>query len=163
VERRCEVGELPHENTVAAFRFSPNGSYIVTAGSRSSARLWKVSSAEELVRFSHDSDINDVAFSDDGRYVATGSNDHTARVWEVPGAQEVALLPHPDSVYRVAFSPNRRQLATASWDRVVRLWRWQQQDLLAEACAGVRRNLTAEEWQRHLGEEPYRKTFNESQ
>ncbi len=158
VDARREVLERPHNENIAALAFSPNNEYLATAGIRRDARLWKLPAGEEAVRFSHDGDINCIAFSPDGRYVVTGSNDHTARVWEVPSAREVAILPHPDSVYRVVFNPNSELLATASWDRVVRVWRWRPEDLLTEACARVRRNLTPEEWRRHLGDLPYRKT-----
>jgi hypothetical protein len=50
------------------------------------------------------------------------------------------------------------KLATASWDKTARVWLWRPKDLIADVCARLPRNLTAEEWKQYLGEEPYRKT-----
>jgi hypothetical protein len=38
------------------------------------------------------------------------------------------------------------------------VWLVWPEDLIAEACARLTRNLTQEEWERYLGDEPYRKT-----
>jgi hypothetical protein len=37
-------------------------------------------------------------------------------------------------------------------------WTWRTEALIAEACARLPRNLTVEEWQRFLGDEPFRTT-----
>jgi hypothetical protein len=35
---------------------------------------------------------------------------------------------------------------------------WRAEDLIAEACARLDRNLTDAEWRQYLSDEPYRKT-----
>jgi len=41
---------------------------------------------------------------------------------------------------------------------MARVWLWRPEDLIAEACARLPRNLTREEWQQYIGDEPYRPT-----
>ena len=48
--------------------------------------------------------------------------------------------------------------ASGSYDGTARVWLWRPEDLIAEACARLPRNLTLEEWQRYIGDEPYRPT-----
>lgn len=38
------------------------------------------------------------------------------------------------------------------------VWLWKTDDLQAEACRRLTRNLTEDEWRQYLGDEPYRKT-----
>ena len=72
--------------------------------------------------------------------------------------RQVAWMAHEDWVRAVAFSPDGRYLATGSDDRTARVWLLWPEDLIAEACARLPRNLTREEWQRYVGDEPYRAT-----
>jgi hypothetical protein len=54
---------------------------------------------------------------------------------------------------RLAFSPDGKYLVTGN-----KAWLLWPDDLVAEACARLTRNLSPEEWRQYLGDEPYRKT-----
>ncbi|NIV75610.1 MAG: hypothetical protein GWN37_12445 [Gammaproteobacteria bacterium] len=87
-----------------------------------------------------------------------GGWDRTARVWEATTGKEVARIKHESGVLDVAFSPGGKHLATANPDGTARIWLLWPQDLITEACARLTRNLTEQEWQQFLDNEPYRKT-----
>jgi WD40 repeat protein len=158
-----EPAQLNHDRDVQAVAYSPDGRVLATAATDGVVRLWQPGGDREIARLRHEGGVDALAFSPDGRHLATGSADRTARVWELPGLQEVARLPHPTVVNVVAFSPDGHDLATASGDplapvHTVRLWRWQPADLIAEACRRLDRNLSLDEWRRHVGDDRYRKT-----
>jgi WD40 repeat protein len=147
-----------HTGPVFSAPLSPDVKFVVTASGDNTARVWEAASGEEVARMAHWDWVEAVAFSPDGQWLATGSDDGTARVWEAASGQEVARMAHEDMVFAVAFSPDGQWLATASGDNMARVWLVWPDDLIAESCARLTRNLTLEEWKRYLGDEPYRKT-----
>jgi Trypsin-like peptidase domain/WD domain, G-beta repeat len=156
---RC-LGVLEHGDVVNAVAFSPNGELVATASDDQTAGVWEVSSGKRVARLGHEDWVNAVAFSPDGRLVATASDDRTARVWEVGSSQQLVRLLHEDRVRGVAFSPDGKYLATASGN-MVEIWLWRLEDLIAAVKPKLMRNLTQEEWKQFLGDEPYRKTFED--
>jgi WD40 repeat protein len=79
-------------------------------------------------------------------------------VWDVASGRELARIPHDEGVLDAAFSPDGKYIASGSYDRSARLWLWRAEDLVEEACARLTRNLSAEEWSRYIGVEPFRDT-----
>jgi WD40 repeat protein len=67
-------------------------------------------------------------------------------------------MTHDAEVNAVSFSPDSRLVASGSGDNTVRVHRWRPEDLIAEACSRLTRNLTKGEWRLYLGDEPYQKT-----
>ena len=113
----------------------------------------------EVARMTHDDYVTAVAFSPDGQYVVSGSRDATVRVWEVISGREVARLTHNGSVSDVAFSLDGQYVVNAGASKMARVWWWRPEDLIAEACRRLPRNLTREEWRQYVGPEaPYHAT-----
>jgi hypothetical protein len=109
-------------------------------------------SALPVSRMAHDGEVTSVAFSPDGKYVVPGSVDGTARVWEAGSGKEVARMTHDDLVRSVAFSPDGKYVVSGSVDGTARVWVWQVEDLIANACKVIPRNLTRAEWNLYIGD-----------
>jgi len=113
-----------HSDAVASAAFSPNGQQVVTASKDGTARLWDVTTYQELARFrGHVGGLLCAAFGPNGRLLATAGKDGTARLWDTTTYHELAQLRgHEGWVTKVTFRPDGRQVLTASKDGSARLW-----------------------------------------
>ena len=145
-------------HTAVAFdvAFSPNGTRLATASFDKTAKVWEVTSGQEVrILAGHTDWVYDVAFSPDGPHLATASWDKTAKVWEITTGQEVRTLAgHMDEVWGIAYSPDGRFLATASWDRTVNVHALKIEDLMTLVRRRITRSLRSEECQKYSQQFP---------
>jgi WD40 repeat protein len=111
-----------HTGAVRGVASSPNGKFVVTASSDTTARVWEAATGRGVaVLRGHTAALTGAAFSPNGKFVVTGSADKTARVWEAATGKNVAeLRGHKGWVTCVAFSPNGQFVVTASGNFVLR-------------------------------------------
>ncbi|MBE0669191.1 MAG: hypothetical protein IH588_01265 [Anaerolineales bacterium] len=156
-----EIARMTHENSVTVVAFSPDSKYVVSGGceqlpqscTQGSARIWEAETGKEIARMTHEGDVSSVAFSLDGKYVVSGSADKTARVWEASTGKEIARMTHDGDVSSVVFSPDGKYVVSgSSGDITIRVWIYRPEDLIAEACSRVTRNLTRAEWNQYIGD-----------
>jgi uncharacterized delta-60 repeat protein len=149
-----EIARMTHAGRVWswALAFSPDGKYVVSGSSDRTARVWEAKTGKEIARMTHDGEVKSVAFSPDGKYVVSGSDDHTARIWEVSTSKEIARIIHDARVWSVAFSPDGKYVVSGSDDHTARVSIWRTEDLIADACSRVTRNLTRAEWKEYVGD-----------
>jgi len=148
-----------HDHLANQCMFNHDGTLLASASSDYSARVWSVPSMRlvALLR-GHQDDVEMAAFSPDGTMVATCSRDRTVRVHGIDGRELALLEGHAADVISVVWSPDGQELISSSDDGTVRVWVIASDNLLAQACASVARNLTMAEWQQYLGNQPYRRT-----
>lgn len=117
---------------IITYAFSSDGKYVVSGSEKYAARVWEISTGEEIISLLHgDRYITSLAFSHDNRYVVSGSNDqswrndYTAGVWEIATGTEIARFAHDFSVRSVAISSDSNYLAAGAYDGVdgaVHVW-----------------------------------------
>jgi WD40 repeat protein len=109
---------------VTSVAFSSDGHLALTGSEDKTARMWDVTTGQQLRSFEgHTDEVTSVAFSPDGRFVLTGSGDNTARLWDAATGEQIRSFEgHTDSVNSVAFSPDGRYVLTGSEDKTARLW-----------------------------------------
>jgi WD40 repeat protein len=106
---------LPHQESVRAAAFSPDGTHVLTA-TNFTAQLWSVTGNTDKASYvwAPGAQIYHATLSPDGAYALTASEDHLARLWDVQTGKEVAALPHQRRVSYAAFSRDGKLLLTAS-------------------------------------------------
>lgn len=120
-----------HTLWVNGLALSPDGTLLATAGHDQRAKIWDLTTGEELaVTVLFNGPVHDVAFSPDGNQIAAASLDWTIRVWNLERtaqglelSQGVRLTNPPQgSVNAVVYSPNGELMATAGQDGEIMLW-----------------------------------------
>jgi WD40 repeat protein len=146
------VADLPHEWSLRAMAFSPDGRWLTTVTNEASrdaadpgatalvgstVRVWNVRERRlvTLESLAAHGGISSVAFSEDGRWLAATSED-----------------------YASAGDPETGEGASEDRSTTLRLWQLAPDDLVRTACASLRRNLSNSEWDTFIGTRPRRLT-----
>jgi WD40 repeat protein len=153
-----QIVDLRHQGHVHQALISPTDHYLLTVSQEYGAKIWDIATGLLISYKKHQDTIRAATFSADSAYVATASSDGTAAIWETETDRQLACLKHQGCVHACAFSPDGKYLATVSNDHRVCVWLWRPEDLILEANRHLTRNLSEEEWQLYIGNEPYRKT-----
>jgi WD40 repeat protein len=113
-----------HPDLVSRVAFSPDGKHLATASDDRTARLWDVSTGQQVLEFKgHTDAVLSVAFSPDGALLATAGDDKTARLWdERTGNPLLELKGHTGAVRSVTFSPDGKDIVSGSQDQTVNVW-----------------------------------------
>jgi WD40 repeat protein len=157
-----------HEYAVNSVAFSPDGKTLASGSSDGTIILWDVTNPNLPSQIGmrlpyYSGSVNSVAFSPDGKTLASGSSDGTIILWDItdlnlPSQIGVPLTGHEYAVNSVAFSPDGKTLASGSSDGTIILWDIDIESWKKRLCQIANRNLTKEEWQQYIGDEPYQKT-----
>lgn len=130
VETGEELFHCTHETSTAEgpgawvldVAFSPDREYIATAGRDGTARVWNLTTRQEVVRLKHAAPVEAVAFSPDGATLSTASFDGTARLWDFLSGRERLRAVHPGGAEVVSFSPDASSVASGGLDGSVTVW-----------------------------------------
>ncbi len=154
LQRMCQREELLYsehqpDDPLYAVAYSPNGSFVATAGDAGVVRIWDPRTGRTwAILHGNAARITGVAFSPDGGAVATSGADRSVRLWELPlkmlhdAQSSISLIPflnqavqplelepavtlvnaHLNEASCVAFSPDGRFLVSGGDDGFLRWW-----------------------------------------
>ena len=134
-----------------------------SSGGGCTITLWDLAKRQPLglPLKAHKDSVRSVVFSPDGKTLASGGTSGNILLWDVASRQPLGP-PLPgytaEATLSLAFSPDSRTLAAGGIEGEIILWDLDPASWQARACRIANRNLTREEWQQYLGDEPYRLT-----
>ena len=109
---------------IRAASFSPDGNWLVAAGSTGTIQVWNTKLWIPLNQLrKQKSRVHAVAFSPDGRYLAAASEEQTIVIWDFVKQQvKHVCRGHLDTIYDVIFSPDGERVISASGDKSIKFW-----------------------------------------
>lgn len=138
--------------------FSSHGRTLITPNSDLTVTVWDTRHHTRIKTLTYDDTARTVAAAPDGT-IATGAVEHTAGLWDPRSGTRLATLTGPDGpVTAVAFSPDGHTLAGSSTDGTTTLWHPHPDQVIADICRTLDRNLTHDEWHQFLPQQPYHRT-----
>jgi len=103
--------------------FSPDGAKLLTIAGEKVARIWDISTGDQLISLQgHTGRVTLAKFSSNGLAVLTSAKEDM-RVWDADTGEVLHLLKgHEAQVHSASFSPDGTRIVTASFDSTARVW-----------------------------------------
>jgi WD40 repeat protein/transcriptional regulator with XRE-family HTH domain len=119
-----QLQRLAHPALAWALNFSPDGRYLATSSFDGYARIWDVSTGQEVKRFLHGERerVYGVRFSPDGTLLATAGLKGGVKVWNVATGDVTMEATHESAAGYLRFTPDGRYLISGSVDHTARVW-----------------------------------------
>ncbi len=153
---------IHEDRSLTMLRFSPDGKTLWTIGDpindqARELRVWDAANGRLLARLSHEQNIYKLRRSAQGGVLATQSNG-VIGIWNFVTGKLLGHYSDSEELIDFQLSRDGRRLLTGNRKGQISLALWHDDDLRLDACQRLMRNLSADEWRRYLGSEPYRAT-----
>ncbi len=145
VDGRQRVGRWSHgspTNRIRSLDIAADGGYVVTAGGDRTVRLWQTATGLEVVRLAFLRNVPNAVFSADGKYIVVRSGEDPRDV-PAAGGQYTRIITLENDVVSIGHGD---LIPAIPNERAISRWLWRPRDLIAEACARLRTDLSEGEW-----------------
>jgi WD40 repeat protein len=107
---------------------------------------------EKTVLTGHHSRINDIRFSKDDFFLASAGFDGRIQLWNMNNLDKLPIVfrDHQSYVWSLAFSPDGNHIVAGSKSGSIKIWPTQLEELAAQICAQLTRNMARKEWERYV-------------
>jgi len=144
-----EIARKTCKMAILAVAFSSDSRYV-TSPCDYAIDVWETNTGREIAHKEYDDVFIPVAFSPDGKYVTLRNPSHYFIILEIATGKDIGYFSYGHPTDFVTFGPNGRYAVLAD-NNTVYVWNWRPEDLIADACSRVIRNLTRAEWQQYIG------------
>lgn len=155
------VTTIRHAYKVDVAAFSDDNKSIVTVGcdseeivfcSKYKIVLWNAETGKEIAHTYHTDSVNQVLFTSEKRLLLYGSADGSVTVWDFDTNEKITQMNYGDGrILQISFSSDKRYVISVSSNKSYRTWLYRPEDLIADACTRLNRNLTLVEWEQYIG------------
>ncbi|WP_073910811.1 NB-ARC domain-containing protein [Streptomyces sp. CB02009] len=112
-----------HTAPVTSVAISPGGTWIATASSDRTLRIWNAETGIERLVVDTTATVTSVAISPDGTWIAAADTDGTVHIVDaVTGLVRITMAGHTGALRSVVISPDGTWIAAAGRDTVIRIW-----------------------------------------
>jgi WD40 repeat protein len=144
--------------------FSPNGSLLAVGNIDSTARIWRTAAQSRPALITTlqagAEPFDSIALARGGQMVAIGDNGGTLWLWNLPAGtsasrtgQPLQSMPTGGAIFGMAAAGD--QLITGNESGEVEFWNLSADAAISRICATTGNELTANVWQRYIGQLPY--------
>jgi len=112
---------LNHGSKVFGVDFSPDNSFVATAGENAKVAVWNVSSGEQEFSLENPSSVLSVSFQAGGTHLAAGMHDKII-IWDTETHEQIIGLLQTGDISAMAYSNDGALLATASSEGTIYVW-----------------------------------------
>ncbi len=141
------------DNFVMVLRFNNSGDKIAFGNKTGTLGILNLKTNRVSRIKAHVSRINDLQFSPDDNLLATASYDGTIKIWNANNLNQrpVTITGHEAWVLSLAFNRDGRYLVTGDNAEKIFVWPSKTDYMADEICSRITRNMTAREWETHVG------------
>lgn len=136
-------------------KISNDEQFIAFGGEDQNVYLWNIANNKiDRTLRGHSSRINSIAFSHNGNFLATASFDNSIQLWNMNNLNKLPVVMKDNFdayAWDVSFSKNDDYLIIASQNKKIKKWPIKADLMADEICKNTKRNMTAEEWERFVG------------
>lgn len=126
-----------------------------------SVRMWSFRNNKEIIIKQYGGTVDSIAVSLDGKFIVSGGCNTadsypcimgTVSVWDVVAGREISTVDYDGGVKSVTFSPDGKYIMLGTGNGLVTVLLYRPEDLVANTCKRITRNLTRQEWTEYTGD-----------